>query len=164
MTSEPWAHTAGFGDPRPPNIAPGWLAAAQRAEAAERAREQRETDERTARAQDRFDRWQWQRMQEMAWRGQPFDPNDVRTLARTPEQIANEVFGPPGHRGGSQRAQGPHRGRATARPRSRLARAVADPGSAARARQPGVGVTGDGGGEQDPGRVHPMGAPQQHLL
>lgn len=92
MTSEPWAHTAGFGDPQLPNVAPGWLAAAQRAEAAERAREQREADEHAARAQDRRDLWLWQRAQQMAFRGEPFDLSRPETLMRSREQLAAEVF------------------------------------------------------------------------
>jgi hypothetical protein len=92
MANEPWGFYEGA-HPRLPGVAPGWLAAARRAEALERAREEREADERRARAEDRFDRWQWQRMQEMAWRGQPFDPSDISTLVRTPEQLAAAVFG-----------------------------------------------------------------------
>jgi hypothetical protein len=90
-TSEPWGFYEGA-HPQLPGVAPGWLATARRAEALEAARESREADERKARAQDRFDRWQWQRMQEMAWRGQPFDPNDVRTLAYAPGELADRVF------------------------------------------------------------------------
>jgi hypothetical protein len=89
--SEPWAAFYD-GAPQLPGVAPGWLAAARRAEALERAREEREAGERAARIEDRRDAWMHQRMQEYAWRGIPFDPGDMRTLVKSREQLATEVF------------------------------------------------------------------------
>jgi hypothetical protein len=87
--AEPWA---AFGEPELRGIAPGWIAQARRAEALEAAREKREADERRAQAEDRRDLWMRDRMRELAWRGVPFDPNDLSTLVRSPEQLAAEVF------------------------------------------------------------------------
>src|SRR5215203_90240 len=87
--SEPWA---AFGDAQLPGIAPGWLAQAQRAEALEAARERREADERAARAEDRRDALLVARMAEFRWRGREFDPNDPRTLAYKPGELADRVF------------------------------------------------------------------------
>jgi hypothetical protein len=93
-TIEPWAshgEPAGFGW-ESPTMAPGAVAALRRMEAAERAEERRADEERATRAADRFDVWHWHRRQQLTFRGQPFDPSDLSTMVRTPEQLAAEVF------------------------------------------------------------------------
>lgn len=92
MTKTDGAPWAVVGDWNVPGLLPGHLAQLRRMEAVEAAQERREADERTARAEDRRDRWTHTRMQEYLYRGIDFDPADLRTLIKSREQLATEVF------------------------------------------------------------------------
>jgi hypothetical protein len=86
--AQPWAQ---FGW-ETPGLLPGHLAQLRRLEAAEAAQERREADERRARAEDRRDLAIHRRMQEFAFRGRPFNPADLSTLAYEPGELADRVF------------------------------------------------------------------------
>jgi hypothetical protein len=63
-----------------------------RSEAIERAEAEREAAERAARIEERHEAWMWRRMQQMAWRGEPFDPSDPSTLAQPLDEFIAETF------------------------------------------------------------------------
>jgi hypothetical protein len=73
-------------------MAPGVAARARRLEALERAEQLQRAAEAQERADLRLERWAVQRMREMSFSGEPYDAGDWRTLARSPEQVAERVF------------------------------------------------------------------------
>jgi hypothetical protein len=83
MASEPWA-AFGWGMPGDP---PGVTAHLRRMEQLERAEEARRRAELEERRDERLQAWALRRMQEMAWRGEPFDPADWRTLAEPESEL-----------------------------------------------------------------------------
>ncbi len=87
--SEPWASGMGW---EPANTLPGHAAELRRLERLEQAERARLAGLRQERADARYEAWAMRRMEEMAFRGQPFDPGDWRTLARSEAEFLNETF------------------------------------------------------------------------
>jgi hypothetical protein len=88
----PWAK---YGDGmgwEHPALKPGFRAHLARMEALERAELEREEAERRERADDRIQAWAMRRMTEKTLAGEPFDPNDLRTLVEPVEVLAERVF------------------------------------------------------------------------
>jgi hypothetical protein len=75
-----------------PALKPGFRAHLARMEALERAELEREEAERRERADDRIQAWAMRRMTEKTLAGEPFDPNDLRTLVEPIEMLAERVF------------------------------------------------------------------------
>ncbi len=94
--SEPWAvhgepASGGFGWELQ-GMAPGWLARMRRDEALERHAAEREAAERRERAEERREVWLWNRAQELAARGVPFDLSRPATLAESVEEMSEKIF------------------------------------------------------------------------
>jgi hypothetical protein len=75
-----------------PGMLPGHLAALRRLEARERLEEAERAALAQERADERFQAWAMRRMQEMAFRGQPYNPNDPRTLMQPESEFLAQTW------------------------------------------------------------------------
>jgi hypothetical protein len=87
----PWGFFAGPGD-LAGRFDPGALMHASRLEREAAKAEREEAEERASRAEARLETWKYWRMQEMVYRGQQFDPNDLSTMVRPIGELADEIF------------------------------------------------------------------------